>query len=589
MCYALDQFEQAVREAIAATGRVALAQIELSTPKPNIPADLAFPTFRSAKERGVAPPALAQELAAAIRLAPDSLIGSVEATGPFLNFALNTERLTAQVLQEVAQHGQRYGSDELGNGQILVVDYSSPNIARRMHIGHIRSTIIGQSITNLLRFLGYTVIADNHLGDYGKQFGTLLAAIERFGMPAGEGEAALAEIEAMYARYNRLLGKSEDDAEDFEADAADDTARAWSLRLEQGDPQARALWQSMVDATLRANQSNYDRLGVTFDTLHGESYYAHMLPNVIAKVEELAVARRDEGGTLIVEGLRDRNSKELPLFLVQRSDGGTLYLTRDLATVIYRDTQYRPAKIIYVVGAPQELHFRQVFALVRAMGYAQDVELTHIYFGTVFNADGQPFSMRRGNVLYLQELLDEAHKRARAVVDQASPDLPEAEREQVAEIVGVGGVIYNDLYQDPRRNITLDWDRMIALEGNSSTYIQYMCARCNSILRNAASEPQVVLNNPAALLVHASETALIKQIARLPGVVREAGARYAPAVVAEWCYDTARAISAFYRDCSVLKAETAELRAARLQLVAAAAQVLKNGLALLSIRVPERM
>jgi arginyl-tRNA synthetase len=607
MEYALDQFEREVREAIAATGRIPASQIELATPKPNIPADLALPTFRSAKEQGVAPPALAQELAAAIRIPEAGLIGKVEATGPFLNISINPERLTAQVLREVEQFGERYGSDDLGAGQTLILDYSSPNIARRMHIGHIRSTIIGQAVNNILRFLGYNTIADNHLGDYGKQFGTLLAAIERFGMPEGDGEAALAGLEALYAQYNRLIGKAADDADDFDAEAADDTARAWSLRLEQGDPMARSLWQSMVDATIRANQSNYDRLGVTFETMHGESFYADMLPSVIAKVEELSVARRDEGGTLIVEGVRDRNGKELPLFLIQRSDGGTLYLTRDLATVIYREQHYKPAKIIYIVGAPQELHFRQVFALVRAMGYAQDTELTHIYFGTVFNADGQPFSMRRGNVLYLQALLDEAHKRARAVVDQASPDLSEAEREQVAEIVGVGGVIYNDLYQDPRRNITLDWDRMLALEGNSSTYIQYMYARCKSILRNAnedgeqseaqhkntaaknAAVPQTPITNYHLLLTHPSEIALIKQIARLPAVVREAGVRYAPAVVAEWCYETARTISAFYRDCKVLKAETNELRAARLQLVAAAAQVLKNGLALLAIRVPERM
>lgn len=589
MQYTLDTFEHEVKQAIAAAGRIPEAQIELAAPKPNIPADLALPTFRAAKDLGVAPPALAQELAATVRLPEGGLIGAMASAGPFLNFSLDPQRLAESVLSEVERLGGRYGSDDIGDGQTLIVEYSSPNIARRMHVGHIRSTIIGQAINNILRFLGYQTIADNHLGDYGKQFGTLLAAIERFGMPTGEGEAALAELEGLYARYNRLLGKADEDADEFEtkeSEDADDTARAWSLRLEQGDPTARALWQSMVDATLRANQSNYDRLGVTFDTLHGESFYADMLPSVIAKVEELPVARRDAGGTLIVEGLRDRNDKELPLFLIQRSDGGTLYLTRDLATVIYREQHYRASKMIYIVGAPQELHFRQVFSLVRAMGYAAEIELTHIYFGTVFNAEGQPFSMRRGNVLYLQDLLDEAARRARAVVDEKSPELPDAERAEVAEIVGVGSVIYNDLYQDSKRNITLDWDRMLSLEGNSAPYIQYMYARCKSILREGGAQGA---DGPSALLTHPSETALLKQIARLPGSAREAGARYAPFVVAEWCYGAARALSAFYRDCSVLKAETPELRAARLRLVAATAQALRNGLALLSIRVPERM
>lgn len=588
MHYALDRFEDEIRGAILASGRVPAQLIELTAPKPNIPADLAFPTFRAAREIGVPPPQLAQELAATLRFGPETLVSSATSAGPFLNFTLDPQRLTTAVLAEVERLGDRYGSDDLGGGEQVVVEYSSPNIARRMHVGHVRSTIIGQAINNLMSFLGYATIADNHLGDYGKQFGTLLAAIERFGRPEGQGEEVLAQIEELYARYNRLIGGSET-PDDLDADTADDVARAWSLRLEQGDPQARELWQWMVDATIRANQGNYERLNVRFDTLHGESYYADMLPAVIAQVEELDVAERDAKGALVVKELRDVNGKELPTFLVQRSDGGTLYLTRDLATVIYREREYHPRKIIYIVGQPQELHFRQVFSLVRAMGYASDVELVHITFGTVFNANGEPFSMRRGNVLYLEALLNEAHARARAVVEQASPDLPVDEKERIAEAVGVGAVIYNDLYQDPKRDIKLDWDRMLALEGNSAPYIQYMHARCRSILRKAAEEVDVQRSATAALLTHPSELAVVKQLARLPGSVREAGARYAPFVVAEWCYETARALSAFYRDCPVLKAETDELRAARLRLVGATAQSLRNGLGLLGIVAPERM
>ncbi len=596
MDYALDRFAREIREALLATGRVPADLIELAPPKANIPADLAFPTFRAARERGVPPPQLAQELAATLRFGPDTLVGSVAAAGPFLNVTLDAPRLTAAVLDDVERLGARYGSDDLGKGERVVLDYSSPNIARRMHVGHIRSTIIGQAINNILRFLGYETIADNHLGDYGKQFGTLLAAIERFGRPEGEGEAVLAQIEELYTRYNRLIGAAED-GDDPDAEAADETARAWSLRLEQGDPQARALWQWMVDATIRANARNYERLHVRFDTMHGESFYADMLPAVIAQVEELDEAERDPNGALVIKGLRDRNGKELPNFLVQRSDGGTLYQTRDVATIIYREREYHPKKIIYVVGQPQELHFRQVFALARALGYARDIELVHISFGTVFDADGQPFSMRRGNVLYLESLLNEAHQRARAVVEQASPDLPEAEKEQIAEAVGVGAVIYNDLYQDPKRNITLDWNRMLSLEGNSAPYIQYMHARCRSILRKATTDggpragepPSVAAGQWSELLTHPAEVAVIKQLARLPGAVREAGERYAPFVVAEWCYETARALSAFYRDCPVLRAERPELRAARLRLVAATATALSTGLGLLGIQAPERM
>ncbi|HNP73079.1 MAG TPA: arginine--tRNA ligase [Kouleothrix sp.] len=608
MDYALDRFEQQVRDAIAATGQVPGELVDLTAPKPNIPADLALPAFKAAKALGVPPPQLAQALAQAIQLPEGSLVGAVAAAGPFLNFTLHPARLAAAVLDEVEELGPRYGSDDIGAGKTVVVDYSSPNVAKLMHVGHIRSTIIGQSLYNIFQFLGYRTIGDNHLGDWGKQFGMNIAAIVRWGKPQGEGEEALAQLDKLYAQYVAL---AKDDP------ALDDEARAWSLKLEQGDPTARELWQWMVDLTISANRRNYDLLGVHFDHIYGESFYEGMLPDVIGDVLAKKVAYRDEGGAVVVD-----LGSSLPTFLLQRSDGGTLYHTRDVATVLFRLKEFSPAKIVYVVGMPQELHFRQLFALVRAMGYAEDVELEHIKFGTVFDQHGAPLSTRRGNMIYLADLLDDAHQRARAVVDQASPELSDAEKDEVAEIVGVGSVVYNDLYQDPRRNITLDWERMLALEGNSAPYIQYMYARCRSIVRKAAAEDQgrrtkeqldgaaasrpassgegdtsLILgsspgNQPAgnpALLAHPSELAVIKQLAKLPGAVREAGARYAPFVVAEWCYDTARALSGFYRDCSVLKAETPELRAARLRLVEATAQALKNGLGLLGLRAPERM
>lgn len=591
MQYTLDRFAAEIQAAIAATGLVAADQIELAEPKANVAADLALPCFRAAKQRGVPPPQLAQELVAALQFPADSLVSSVQAAGPFLNFTLNSAALARQVLQEVVQHGERYGSDDLGSARVAIVEYSSPNIARRMHVGHIRSTIIGQSINNILSFLGYRTIADNHLGDYGRQFGTLLAAIDKFGAPEGEGEEVLAKIEALYSRYNKLIDSSKEvDADDTDAESPDDEARAWSLRLEQGDPGARELWQWMVESTLQANQRNYDRLGVQFDTIHGESFYAPMLPDVLEEAQRKDLAERDPGGALAVKGLRDKNGKELPTFLLQRSDGGTLYLTRDIATIIYREREYHPAQMIYAVDQRQELHFRQVFALARALGYAQDTELIHIPFGTVFDASGQPFSTRKGNMLFLEVLLDEARDRARTVIEQkigeGKTELTPEQIGEVAEIVGVGAVIYNDLYQDSKRNITLDWDRMLSFEGNSAPYIQYTYARCRSILREGGGVPDTF---DAQQLQADQELMVIKQLARLPDVVRRAGESYAPYVVAEWLYTTAREFARFYHDLSVLKADTAELRAARLALVAATAQGLRNGLALLAIRAPERM
>ena len=583
MNYALDRFEQEARAALIATSKVPEAAVELVAPKPGIPADLALPTFRAAKALGMAPPQLAQELAATARFGPESLVREATAVGPFLNLTLDPQRLAAAVLAEVEDLGERYGHDDRGAGRTVLVEYSSPNMARRMHVGHVRTTIIGQALFNILTALGYHAVSDNHIGDWGKNFGVLITAIQHEGRPAGAGEAALATLEQLYAKYTALTGQDP---------AIDQEARDWSLRLEQGDPEARELWQWIVDLTLRINQPLYDRLGARFDTVYGESFYEDKMAPIIAAAEERGVAFRGEGGALVVD------VAGLPTFLLQRSDGGTLYHTRDAATVVFREQTYHPAAIIYVVDARQELYFRQLFALVRALGHAAETDLVHVGFGMVIGPDGQPLAARRGNMVYLQALLDEAHARARAIVEQSSADLPADEKEAIAEAVGVGAVIYNDLYQDPKRTITLDWDRMLSLEGNSAPYIQYMHARCRSILRRAAAEagsaPTAAAAGErpagdAARLTHPAETALVKQLARLPRAVREAGARYAPFVVAEWCYETARALAAFYRDCPVLQVESDDLRAARLRLVAATAQALKNGLALLGIRAPERM
>ncbi len=575
MDYALERFTAEVRRAIAATGRVPAGQIELVTPKPNIPADLAFPTFRVAKELGVPAPQLAAELAAAI--APDAggLIGSVAAAGPFLNFSMRPEALGPAVVGEILAAGEAYGRQDDGQGRRVVVDYSAPNIARRMHVGHIRSTIIGQAIVNIFRALGYEVIGDNHLGDWGTQFGTVIASVMRYGKPEAEGEAAMEQLEALYARYNNEMK---------ERPELEEEARHWSLRLEQGDPEARALWQWCVDLTLRAAERNYQRLGVRFDHAYGESFYEGMLPDVIAETLSSKAAYTDEDGSVVAE------LANLPKFIIRRSDGGTVYMTRDIATVKFRLAEFNPSQIIYVVDGRQELHFRQLFAIVRAMGYAADVELVHIPFGIITTPDGQPLSTRKGNMVYLEALLDEAVARAREVVERKNPELPEEEKQAVAEAVGVGAVVYNDLYQDPKRNITLDWERMLATEGNSATYLQYSHARCRSILRRAAEDGGPGADGAdLALLTHPSETRLLKHLARLPEAVREAGARYAPFVVADWCYTTAREFGVFFEQCPVLKAATPELRSARLALVAATAAALKSGLALLGIRAPERM
>ncbi|HET7088041.1 MAG TPA: arginine--tRNA ligase, partial [Anaerolineae bacterium] len=357
MQYAFDRFRTEIAHALLNTGLVEPEEIELGPPTARgVQADLALPCFEAARRRHDSPSRLARQVAIEVgaSIQPGSLIDAAEANSGFVNFRIAEQALIVQTLTEITQHGDRYGSDDRGAGRTVVIDYSSPNIAKRMHVGHIRSTIIGQALVNIFRAQGFTVVGDNHLGDWGKQFGVLLAAIDRRGLPQGEGEELLARFEQLYADFAKATERDP---------ALDDEARRWSLRLEQGDPAAHEIWQRCVDLTKQVNQRNYDWLGVRFDIEHGESFYAHMTQQVIDDALSSGAARRDADGAVIVD------VAGLPAFLLQRSDGGTLYHTRDLATIKFRQDTYHPAKIIYVVGKPQELHFQQLFATARAMSY----------------------------------------------------------------------------------------------------------------------------------------------------------------------------------------------------------------------------
>ncbi|MEI7555937.1 arginine--tRNA ligase [Candidatus Chlorohelix sp.] len=578
MEYALERLRVQCAELLAATGLVKADAVTLTDPKPNIPADLAFPCFQAARAAGINNPAeFAAKLAAAVQIPADSLIGKVEAAGPFVNFSVNPSNFTTETLSEALKLGEDYGKGDSGTGQTLTIDFSSPNIARKMHVGHLRSTVIGNSIRNILKFLGYNVIADNHLGDWGTQFGSLLAAHDLWGWSEKINENPIEELVEIYARFHKA---SEEDPK------LRDLARDWFRRLEEGDVKARELWKWMVDITLLEFAKTYARLGVTFDLQHGESFYEPMLDEVVQEAQDKGIAKVEPSGAISV-GFDEK----LPSYLLRKQDGATLYQTRDIATCIYRWREYQPDRNIYVVGQEQKLHFQQVFETVRLMGYTEIAERSvHIPFGKITDAQGQRFSMRRGTAIFLDEVLDEALERARAVIaekiTEGKTDLTADEQEYASQIISVGAVIFNDLYQDPGRDIRFDWDKMLAFDGNSAPYIQYTHARCCSILRKAEELPQ---DANYTLLSSVEEQAVVKQLARFPQVVKRAGLEFLPAVIAEWTYGLAREFARFYHEISVLEAPTPELRAARLGLVAAVATNLRNGLALLGIKAPERM
>lgn len=578
--YIFDKFKEEATALLANTGLVAAEAVSLTDPKSNIQADLAFPTFQAARSSTISNPAeLATKLVQAAQPAADSLVGKVEAAGPFVNISIAPEQFAPAVIREVLQMGADYGKNNVGDNQFLIVEYSSPNIARKMHVGHLRSTIIGNSIKLILQALNYNVQSDNHLGDWGTQFGSLLAAHDLWGWPP---EIETDPIETLVQIYSKFHSAAEADP------TLRDLAREWFLKLEQGDQKARELWSWMVNITLKEFETTYERLGVTFDTQHGESFYEPMLVEVIQTALDKGVAKVEDDGAVSVSF-----DDKMPSYLLRKRDGATLYQTRDVATQIWRWNEYKPARNIYVVGQEQKLHFQQVFETARRLGYKEIADRSvHIWFGPVTDAQGQRFSMRKGTAIFLDEVLDEALERSRAVIEQkigeGKTELTEDEKDAVSQVVGIGAVIYNDLYQDPGRGIKFEWDKMLSFDGNSAPYIQYTYARCKSILRKSGQTPQADSADYSSL-TETEELAVIKQLAKFPQVILRAGQEFLPSVIAGWTYDLAREFARFYHEHSVLEAASPELVQARLGLVQAVAIGLQNGLHLLGIKTVERM
>jgi len=522
-----------------------------------------------AKRLGQSPRALAEAVVAAGPL-PEG-VETLAVAGPgFINISL----ADAAMLARAAWLGQdaHGGLPQVGEGKTVIVDYSSPNVAKPMHIGHIRSTIIGNAIDRMYRSLGYRVVADNHIGDWGTQFGILILGYRHFLDPAKLAEAPVEELERIYvASYERARSD----------EAWMEACRAELVKLQQGDAENRALWQQFISLSLAAFERVYARLDVHFDLVRGESYYHDALAGVVNRLEAQGLATESDGALVVF-----LEEEGLPVCIVRKRDGGFNYATTDLATVLAREAEFGPDRIIYVTDERQQLHFKQFFTIAAKLGCQSRLE--HVWFGLMRLPDAT-FSTRQGNVIKLEALLDEAERRAYALVTQASPGMPEAERREVARAVGIGAVKYADLSQNPQTLITFSWDKALALDGNSGPYLQYAYARIASLLDKYADRMggPVAFDTPLQL-TDPRERTLLLQLLRFPDAVVRAATAYRPSLIADYLYALTQAYSSFYQNVPCLRAEPG-IRESRVRLCAITAGVLRHGLQLLGIETPSRI
>ena len=577
---------EAYKEAIAKCLTESLGQptesiaAMLRTPPESAWGDYAFPCFTLAKMRRQPPQQIAAQLAEELTLAAP--VAAVAAHGPYLNFTLDDEILSREVLQTIAREGERYGRADEGRGRKVVIDYSSPNIAKELAFHHIRSTMIGHALKQILEARGYTVEGDNHLGDWGTPFGLLIAAYERFGWDAAADVEDIVQLNALYVRARNAA----------KADAAFAAeGRRWFQRLEAGDARARERWRWFVDVSLAEFDKVYDLLGVSFEHALGESFFEPYMDDAIAELQARGLVTESQGALVV-----DLSDYDMPPCLLKKQDGATLYSTRDLATVLYRKREWRFDTCLYVVDMGQSLHFAQLFKVLELAGFDWAANCHHIPFGLVLQRNPESGkwekgSTRQGNASLLKTVLESAVRMAREKMAESNPDLPNADL--VARQVGVGAVIFNDLKNRRTRDVKFDQEAILNPQGETGPYMQYTQARCASVLAGA---PETAGVEPLyELLQQPEERALVRKLAAYPAAVSEAARTWEPSVVAQHLLAVAADFNSYWtrgnKDPSlrILRPDAADLTAARVALTAAVRTVLCNGLKLLGVPTPDAM
>jgi len=557
-----DILDDAVKRALNASGIIR-------------PADPRFGDYQAngvlaeAKFRKEDPRVLAQKIIDQISPELSNICDRINMLGPgFINFHLKPAFVADQIA--AVARDPRLGVPTVAQPKTVVIDFSSPNVAKPMHVGHIRSTIIGDCLARVLRFLGHKVITDNHLGDWGTQFGMLILGWKKFRNDEALQQDAIGELERLY-KYVNAHEELRDDA------------KAELVKLQQGDAENLGIWQKIIDLSMHEFAKTYQRLGVTFDHTLGESFYNPMLKDVVEELKRLNLARESEGAMCIFFDDNPELKKTSPL-LIQKADGAFLYGTTDMATLKYRIDQWHPDEIIYVTDARQQLHFKQVFAAARKW-WEKSPDLRHVYFGTILGEDGKPLKTRDGTPVKLADLLNEAEELALAVVTEKNPNLPPQVRQQIASVVGIGAVKYADLSQNRTTDYIFSWPKMLAMNGNTAPYMQYAYVRVQSIFRKAGATKTDIAK---VSLEHAAELDLAKHILRFPETLHAVAEDDKPNWLTGYLYDLTGKFSAFYENCPVLQSEE-PTRSSRLLLCRLTADVIKQGLNLLGIEVIEQM
>lgn len=534
-------------------------------PKPEM-GDFAFPCFRLAKTYRKAPQMIAEDLKNKMELA--DFLASVENMGGYLNFYVNKEQFAKEMVLQASE--ENFGSSKEGDGKTICIDYSSPNVAKNFHVGHLRTTIIGNSLYKIFSKLGYHVERINHLGDWGTQFGKLIVAYKKWGNKEEIEKDGVAALMKIYVKFHEEADKD---------DSLNDEARAWFVKMEQGDEEALSIWQWFKDISLIEYKRTYKLLGMEFDSYNGESFYRDKTGAVVEALKEKDLLVESEGAFIV-----PLDEYNMAPCLIMKKDGSSIYATRDIAAALYRKKTYDFTKCIYVTGNEQKLHFAQFFKVLELMGNEWSKDMVHVPYGLV-SLEGGKLSTRSGNVIYAEDILRESIAKIREIIEEKNPNLPD--KDQVAQIVGIGAILFNDLYNQRIKDVTFTWEKILNFDGETGPYVQYTYARAASVLRKAGVT-EVDADIDFSVLTDDASMNLLKEMTRYPEVVKDASEKLEPFVVARFAMAVAQAFNKFYHDCQI-NVEDEAVKKARLKMVVLTKYVLKDALSLLGIACPEQM